>query len=55
MNTNVAAVCYVLLMVALIVFVDIFFFRQHFQRRLVANIAIVLVFAAFYFIFLKRS
>lgn len=49
------AVLYVLAMIAIIVGVDILFFRDHFWERLVANIGIVLVFAAFYFRFLKGS
>ena len=44
---------YVLTMVAIIVGVDIAFFRSHFWARLIANVGIVLVFAAFYFRFLK--
>jgi hypothetical protein len=49
------AVLYVLVMVAIIVGVDILFFRHQFWERLAVNIGIVLVFAAFYFRFLKRS
>ena len=46
------AVC-IVAMVALIVAVDVSFFRSHFWERLVANIGIVLVFAAFCLRFLK--
>jgi hypothetical protein len=49
-----AVVLYVALMVAIIVAVDILFFRNLFWERLMVNIGIVLVFAAFYFGFLKR-
>ncbi len=45
---------YVLAMVAAIFGVDFAFFRNQFWERLAANIGIVLVFAAFYLIFLKR-
>jgi hypothetical protein len=41
-------------MVAVIVGVDIAFFRDRFWERLAANIGIVLVFAAFYFRFLRE-
>jgi len=44
-----------LVMAALIVGVDFAFFRHRLRERLVANIGIVLVFAAFYFRFLGRS
>jgi hypothetical protein len=48
------AALYVLLMAATIVGVDVLFFRNHVWERLIVNIGIVLVFAAFYFRFLKR-
>ena len=44
----------VLAMVAIVVGVDVFFFRQRFWERLIVNIGIVMVFAAFYLRFLKR-
>jgi hypothetical protein len=47
-------VLYLLAMVAVVVGVDILFFRHHFLERLLANIGIVLVFVAFYLRFLKR-
>ena len=43
-----AVALYVLALVAVIVGVDVLFFRHHFWARLMANIGIVLVFAAFY-------
>jgi hypothetical protein len=52
---NVTAVLYALAMVAVIVGVDVLFFRHHFWPRLAANIGIVLVFGAFYFRFFKHS
>ena len=45
---------YVLALVAVVVGVDILFFRHYFWERLIANVGIVLVFAAFYWRFLKR-
>ena len=46
---------YVVLLVAVVVTVDVVFFHGHAWERLIVNIGIVLVFAAFYFRFLKRS
>ncbi len=45
---------YVLVMVAVVVGVDVLFFRHEFWERLISNVGIVLVFAAFYLRFLKR-
>jgi len=45
---------YILVMVGVIVVVDVLFFRGRVWERLMANAGIVLVFAAFYFRFLKR-
>jgi hypothetical protein len=50
-----ATVLYVLAMVGVVVGVDILFFRHLFWARLAANVGIVVVFAAFYVRFLKRS
>lgn len=47
-------IVYIAVMVAVVVAVDIIFFRHVFWRRLVANVLIVLVFLAFYLIVLKR-
>lgn len=41
-------------MIAVIVAVDILIFRNHFWERLMANVGVVLVFAAFYLRFLKQ-
>ena len=49
------AVLCVLAMVAVIVGVDILFFRNYPWPRLIANVGIVLVFAAFYLRFLRGS
>jgi hypothetical protein len=49
-----AVVLYVLALVAIVVGVDILFFKHHFWERLIVNVGIVLVFAAFGLRFLKR-
>jgi hypothetical protein len=49
-----AAVLYVLAMVAVVVGVDVLFFRNRLWERLIVNVGIVLVFAAFYLRVLKR-
>jgi hypothetical protein len=54
MDRHVAGVLYVAAMAAVIVGVDLMFFRYRFWERLMANIGIVLVFAAFYLRFLGR-
>jgi hypothetical protein len=54
MGRRAAVVLYVLALVAVIVGVDVLFFRHHFWERLLANVGIVLVFAAVYMRFLKR-
>ena len=51
----VVVILYVLLMVAVVVGVDVLFFRDHFWGRLLVNIGIVLVFGAFYLRFLRDS
>jgi type IV secretory pathway VirB2 component (pilin) len=43
----------IVVMIAVVVGVDMLFFRNHFWERLIVNIGIVLVFAAFYLRFLK--
>lgn len=53
MGRQMAVVLYVVAMVAVIVGVDVVFFRDRFWERLMVNVGIVLVFAAFYFRFLK--
>ena len=54
MGKNVMVVIYVLAMGATVVIVDILFFRRRFLERLIANIGVVLVYAAFYLAFLKN-
>lgn len=53
MERKIVVALYVLAMVAVIVGMDVLFFRHRFWERLAANIGIVLVFGAFYFRFLK--
>ena len=45
---------YVVALIAVVVGVDVLFFRDRFWERLIANIGIVLVFAAFYLRLLKH-
>ncbi|HXU71700.1 MAG TPA: hypothetical protein VN947_20340 [Polyangia bacterium] len=47
-------VLYVVALIVVVVGVDVLFFRNHFWARLMANVGIVLVFAAFYAKFGKR-
>jgi hypothetical protein len=54
MRRPAAVVLYVLALVAVVVSVDILFFRHHFWERLIVNVGIVVVFGAFYLRFLKR-
>ena len=54
MGRQVAIVLYVVAMVAVIVGVDVVFFRNRFWERLAVNIGIVLVFGAFYWGFLRH-
>ena len=55
MRSLAVVVLYVLALAAVVVGVDILFFRHHVWERLIANVGIVLVFAAFYVRFLKHS
>jgi hypothetical protein len=47
-------VLYVLVMVTALVGVDVVFFKNRFWERLMVNVGIVLVFAAFYLRFFRR-
>jgi protein-S-isoprenylcysteine O-methyltransferase Ste14 len=53
MGRQAGVALYVLALVAVVVGVDVLFFRNHFWPRLMVNIGIVLVFAAFGLRFLK--
>ena len=46
-------VLYILALIAVVVSVDLLFFKNHFWERLMVNIGIVLVFSAFGLRFLK--
>jgi hypothetical protein len=50
-----AGVLYVIVMAAVVVGVDVLFFRGHFWARLAANVGIVLLFGAFYLRFLRHA
>ncbi|MGH6974457.1 MAG: hypothetical protein ACRED7_08155 [Stellaceae bacterium] len=54
MGRQVAIALYVLAIIAVIVGVDFAFFRHRFWERLIVNIGVVLVFAAFYLRFFGR-
>ena len=54
MDRRIAVVLYVVAMAAVIVGVDFAFFRNRFLERLMVNVGIVLVFAAFYLRFFGR-
>ena len=55
MTRNVFVVLYVVLLIAVVVSVDLLFFRNRFWERLMVNIGIVLVFAAFYLRFFRNQ
>jgi protein-S-isoprenylcysteine O-methyltransferase Ste14 len=54
MARQATVVLYIVLLVAVVVGVDFLFFRNRVWERLMVNIGIVLVFAAFYLRFLKH-
>lgn len=54
MPRNAQTVLYILALVAVIVTVDVLFFRDRALERLMANVGIVLLFTAFYFRFLRH-
>jgi hypothetical protein len=54
MNSKAVGVLYALAMVAVVVGVDVLFFRHRVWERLAVNVGIVLVFGAFYLRFLRR-
>ena len=54
MGRQAAVVLYMIALVAVVVGVDVLFFRDRFWQRLMVNVGIVLVFVAFYLRFLKR-
>jgi hypothetical protein len=54
MGRQAGLVIYALVMVAVVVGVDVAFFRNRLWERLMVNVGIVLVFGAFYLRFLRR-
>jgi hypothetical protein len=54
MTKSMFVVLYVVVPIAVVVSVDLLFFKNRFWERLIVNIGIVLVFAAFYLRFLKN-
>jgi hypothetical protein len=54
MGRQAVVALYVVALVAIVVGVDVLFFRHHFWERLIVNVGIVMVFAAFGLRFLKR-
>jgi hypothetical protein len=54
MTRNMSVVLYVVVLIAVVVSVDVLFFRNRFWERLMVNVGIVLVFAAFYLRFLNH-
>ena len=54
MSRPITAALYLAVMIAVIVGVDLVFFKHHLWQRLAVNIGIVLVFVAFYFRFIGR-
>jgi len=54
MTRNMSVVLYTVVMIAVVVSVDLLFFKNRFWERLTVNIGIILVFAAFYLRFLKN-
>jgi Mn2+/Fe2+ NRAMP family transporter len=55
MTRKTSVVLYVVVLIAVVVSVDVLFFRNRFWERLLVNIGIVMVFAAFYVRFLKNT
>jgi hypothetical protein len=54
MTKNTISVIYVVVLVIAIVSVDVLFLKHRFWERLAVNVAIVLLLAAFYLVFLKK-
>ena len=54
MTRNMSVALYVVALIAVVVSVDVLFFRNHLWERLIVNIGLVLVFAAFYLRFMQN-
>lgn len=55
MSSRAASTFYLAAMIAVIVAVDVAFFRDRVWERLLVNVGLVLVFIAFYLRFLRHS
>ncbi|HBQ93940.1 MAG: hypothetical protein C7B43_13425 [Sulfobacillus benefaciens] len=55
MIKNMSIVLYVVVLAAVVVSIDLLFFKNHLWERLIANIGIVLIFAAFYLRFFPKK
>lgn len=53
MSRHLAVALYIVAMIVVVVGVDVAFFRHRFLERLIANIGVVLLFAAFYMRFFR--
>ena len=54
MTRSLSVAIYIVALIAVVVSVDILFFKNRFWERLMVNIGIVLVFAAFYLKFFRH-
>jgi hypothetical protein len=54
MGKSAAGALYLVAMIVVVVGLDVLFFRGHVWERLAVNVGIVLVFAAFFFRFLRH-
>ena len=54
MTRNLSIVLYIVMLIAVVVSVDLLFLKNRFWERLIVNIGVVLVFAAFYLRFVKN-
>ena len=54
MTNQTSSALYLVVMIAVIITVDVLFFKHRIWERLAVNVGIVLVFGAFYFRFLKH-
>jgi hypothetical protein len=54
MTRTMSVALYIVVLIAVVVIVDLLFFKNLFWERLIVNIGIVLVFTAFYLRFLKN-
>ena len=53
MTRNMSVVLYIVVLIVVVISGNLLFFRNRFWERLMANIGIVVVFAAFYLRFIK--